>query len=408
MKVLLYGINYAPELTGTGKYTGEMANWLEEKGYDVRVITSPPYYPNWQVKYPYRSWKYKREILNKIDVIRCPLYVPRRPTTLKRLLHLVSFALTSFFPIAWSVFWRPECIICIAPTLFCVPNAKLLSKLSKASLLLHIQDYEVDAMMGLGMAKANRLSFFTRKFERWCLGAVDFVSTISNTMMLKAENKGVNKERIKFLPNWSELDKFTNIDEIQLHNYKLSLNIPDDKKVILYSGNIGEKQGLEIIVEVARNAAFEDCVFIIVGDGAGLQRLKELNEKAAMGNIYFYPLQPYDRLPQLLSIADCHLIIQRKGAADAVLPSKLTNVLAVGGNCVITAELDTELGHLCECYPGIAERVEPESATSLTKGILKVLSLSKPNEMAINYARENLDKNKILTRFFSEVNNKRF
>ncbi len=70
-----------------------------------------------------------------------------------------------------------------------------------------------------------------------------------------------------------------------------------------------------------------------------------------LDNVIFKPLQPYDLLPALLNLADCHLVVQKKGAADAVLPSKLTNILAVGGNSVITAEENTELGQLCKNNP---------------------------------------------------------
>ena len=97
MKILVYGINYSPELTGIGKYTGEMVEWMARKGHDVRVITAPPYYPQWKVNGRYSCWRYRREEGDAI-VWRCPLYVPEQPSTLKRLLHLGSFALSSFFP----------------------------------------------------------------------------------------------------------------------------------------------------------------------------------------------------------------------------------------------------------------------------------------------------------------------
>jgi len=98
MKILVYGINYSPELTGIGKYTGEMVEWMTSQGHEVRVITAPPYYPVWKVHPDYSAWKYKKE-QGKATVWRCPLYVPKQPSTLKRLLHLGSFALSSFFPL---------------------------------------------------------------------------------------------------------------------------------------------------------------------------------------------------------------------------------------------------------------------------------------------------------------------
>lgn len=85
----------------------------------------------------------------------------------------------------------------------------------------------------------------------------------------------------------------------------------------------------------------------------------------------FFPLQSYDALPALLKMGDCHLVVQKRGAADAVLPSKLTNILAVGGNAVITAEAYTELGQLCETFPGIAVCVEPESVEALVAGSVR-------------------------------------
>ena len=120
MKILVYGINYSPELTGIGKYTGEMVEWMASRGHDVRVITAPPYYPEWKVGERYSSWRYRREE-GAATVWRCPLYVPKQPSTLKRLIHLGSFALSSFFPLMAQRRWKPDRIIGVVPTLFCTP-----------------------------------------------------------------------------------------------------------------------------------------------------------------------------------------------------------------------------------------------------------------------------------------------
>ncbi|MGZ3240169.1 MAG: glycosyltransferase [Burkholderiaceae bacterium] len=64
MKILIYGINYIPELTGIGKYSGEMAEWLAAGGHEVRVVTAPPYYPDWRVASGYSAWRYRRETRN--------------------------------------------------------------------------------------------------------------------------------------------------------------------------------------------------------------------------------------------------------------------------------------------------------------------------------------------------------
>ena len=79
MKILLYGINYSPELTGIGKYSGEMATWLATQGHEVRVVTAPPYYPDWKVWQGFSAWRFYKRQEAGVTVIRCPLYVPARP-----------------------------------------------------------------------------------------------------------------------------------------------------------------------------------------------------------------------------------------------------------------------------------------------------------------------------------------
>ncbi|EGT4253165.1 colanic acid biosynthesis glycosyltransferase WcaI [Citrobacter amalonaticus] len=405
MKILVYGINYSPELTGIGKYTGEMVEWMAREGHDVRVITAPPYYPQWKVGERYSAWGYRREE-GDATVWRCPLYVPKQPSTLKRLLHLGSFALSSFFPLMAQRRWKPDRIIGVVPTLFCTPGMRLLAKLSGARTLLHIQDYEVDAMLGLGLAgkgKTGKVAQLASAFERSGLHNVDNVSTISRSMMKKAQEKGVAAEKVIFFPNWSEVARFQKVNDDAVISLRQQLGLPDDKKIILYSGNIGEKQGLENVIAAAERLREQPLIFAIIGQGGGKARLEKMARERGLQNILFFPLQPYEALPALLKMGDCHLVVQKRGAADAVLPSKLTNILAVGGNAVITAEPETELGQLCESYPGIAVCVEPESVDTLVAGITQALAMPKNNTVAREYAERTLDKENVLRQFMNDI-----
>lgn len=405
MKILVYGINYSPELTGIGKYTGEMVEWMAQQGHEVRVITAPPYYPEWQVGAKYSSWRYRREN-GDATVWRCPLYVPKQPSTLKRLIHLGSFALSSFFPLMAQRRWKPDRIIGVVPTLFCTPGMRLLAKLSGARTLLHIQDYEVDAMLGLGMAgngRSGKVAKLASAFERSGLHNVDNVSTISRSMMNKACEKGVAPEKVIFFPNWSEVSRFREVPETLVMALRQRLGLPDERKIILYSGNIGEKQGLESVIAAAEQLREQPWLFAIVGQGGGKARLEKMVAERGLDNVKFLPLQSYEDLPALLAIGDCHLVIQKRGAADAVLPSKLTNILAVGGNAVITAEPQTELGQLCLDNPGIAVCVTPESVPSLVDGIELALTMPKRNTVARAWAERSLDKEHVLNQFIADI-----
>ncbi|KQB51548.1 colanic acid biosynthesis glycosyltransferase WcaI [Pseudomonas endophytica] len=402
MKILLYGINYSPELTGIGKYSGEMAAWFAAQGHEVRVITAPPYYPDWKVWQGYSTWRFNKRQEAGVTVIRCPLYVPPRPTALKRLLHLASFSLSSAFAVMAQLGWKPDRVILVVPTLFCAPQALALAKLTGATSVLHVQDYEVDALFGLSIAKGEKLKRWAFAVERALLRSFDRVSTISSGMLRRAEAKGVAKDQLRFFPNWSETARFQNVPRNPELLRRLGVN--PDKRVLLYSGNIGEKQGLECVIEAAQRLGDRsDLVFLVVGEGAGKARLQELSQQRNLSNVVFAPLQPYEDLPALLASADCHLVIQKRGAADAVLPSKLTNILAVGGNALITADPDTSLGALCTEYPGIAALIEPESVDALIDGIETVLAMPLPNPIATGYACEFLDKDQILTRFLAEI-----
>ena len=86
MKILLYGI---------GKYTGEMAAWLAAAGHEVRVVTAPPYYPDWKVWPDYHASRYTHKVWKGVNVWRAPLWVPAKPSGLTRLLHLANFAVSS-------------------------------------------------------------------------------------------------------------------------------------------------------------------------------------------------------------------------------------------------------------------------------------------------------------------------
>lgn len=401
MKVLIYGINFTPELTGVGKYSGEMAEWLDVQGHEIRVITAPPYYPEWSIGEKYINF-YSCSTSKKTTVVRCPLYVPSTPTAFKRLLHLASFSISSFLPVIGSAFWKPDIVIQVVPTLFCSVQTLILSKLVGAKSIVHVQDYEVDAMFDLSIAKKGLFKKIAYWLEKKILNSFQVVSTISKGMINRASQKGIEDKKLLLFPNWAEVGRFENQNKDT--KFLSDLGINPEKKIVLYSGNMGEKQGLESVVYAADlMSSKNDIQFIMVGEGLVKANIEKLASELNLQNISFFPLLPYKLLPILLASADCHLVIQKKGAADAVLPSKLTNILAVGGNAVITASPSTTLGILCGDFPEIAVLVEPESVESLIAGIDRALSMPTPNQIAQKYAKDFLDKDMILSRFVKEI-----
>ena len=416
MRILLNGINYTPELTGIGKYTGELAEWLVANGHEVKVITAPPYYPDWKVLPPYSSWKYSKEIIAGVQVWRCPLWVPKKPSGLKRLLHLFSFAISSAPVMFAQVFWKPDVVLVVEPPLFCAPIAWMTAKLSGAQSWLHIQDFELDAAFDLGLLKGELTKQLALKAESSLLNQFNVVSTISHKMLERLATKGINPNKSILFPNWVDLAPFQ-VDESALRSkpkdFRAQLKISPDAVVAMYSGNMGNKQGLEILGEVARicqrteaenkispnNSKIE---FVFCGAGAAKDEL--VRSCADLQNVKFLDLQPLEDLPVLLRAADIHLLPQRAEVEDLVMPSKLTGMLASARAVVASSRVNTELAKVVtEC--GLL--VEPGDSHAFALAIQSLAAnegmRSKLGAAGKIYAEKHLDKEMILRAFESRL-----
>lgn len=346
MKILLYGINYHPELTGIGKYSGELCDWLSAQGHEVKVVTAPPYYPAWKVGSGYSSFFYKFKSLNGVNIYRCPLWVPRLQSGRNRILHLLSFMFSSApITMSLSLLWRPDCIITVEPPLFCALPAIIASRLGGSMAWLHVQDLEIDAAVRVGLLKHSRILDMVFSFERWLLGKFDRVSSISNRMIDSLTAKGVSTSKLVLFPNWVDTSVLRPIKKP--NKMRSELGIDENILVALYSGNMGKKQGLDLVIEVARSLANNTRIlFVLCGDGA-IRKDLVLSSKG-MDNVMMLPLQPVDQLNDLLNMADIHMLPQQADMDDLVMPSKLLGMLATGRPVVCCSEKTTELAGIVE------------------------------------------------------------
>lgn len=403
MKICIYSLNYSPELTGIGKYSGEMATWLAAAGHEVRVVTAPPYYPDWKVGEGFSAWQYALAVRDNVLVWRAPLWVPPKPGGLKRLLHLASFAVSSFPLIVRQCFWRPDVVWAVAPALACVPGALIAARLGGAKAWLHVQDYEVDAAFSLGMLKGERLRRAALAVERWLFRRFDRFSTISGRMMDLALNKGVARENAVMFPNWVDVSAIRE-GAGRAADFRSELGLGPDEIVALYSGNMGEKQGLDILAEAARRLEADGggVRFVFCGGGSGRADLEA--RCAGLSNVRFLDLQPIEKLGQLLGSADIHLLPQRADAADLVMPSKLTGMLASGRAVIATAHVGTEVATVVgEC--GLV--VPPEDPDAFVAAIRRLAGDAELRrelgERGRGYAEANIEMGAILRRFEQQL-----
>ncbi|HVO33309.1 MAG TPA: WcaI family glycosyltransferase [Elusimicrobiota bacterium] len=398
MNILILGINYAPELTGIGKYTGEMAEWLAANGHRVSVVTAPPYYPQWRVAPGYRAWTYRTEIRNGVRVLRCPLWVPRRVTAARRLIHLLSFSISSSLPaILLAARTRPDVMMTIQPPLFSALPGWLAAKSARAKAWLHVQDDELKAAFELGLFRGRWVHGMLKGIERFLLRRFDVVSSISEDMLRQLERKSIVRNRQFLFPNWVDTDGIFPLSGT--NRLRAEWGIPESEIVALYAGSMGQKQGLEILAQAAKLLSPQWKVRI-VACGEGSTRELLIRQSAGIPNLQFIPLQPAERLNELLNMADIHLLIQRDQGLEAFMPSKLGGMLASGKPVVATTLPLSQTGSIVqEC--GIV--VPPGNAAALADAITQLAGdparRTRLGDSARRYATAHLKKESILSKF---------
>jgi colanic acid biosynthesis glycosyl transferase WcaI len=408
-KILLIGYNFSPEPTGIGKYSGEMMGWLAKEGHACSVLTTYPYYPYWKVQEPYTNSRFsyttEKQALNSetsLQVYRVPMYIPENPSGLKRIIQDFTFTLTAFFKLL-GLFTRDkfDCVIVVVPSFQFGLLGVLCKKVWGARFVYHIQDMQIEAARDLQMIRSERVISALFAVEKFIFKQADFITTISVGMVNKVREKA-NKPVLLF-PNWTDVDAF--YPSLHRGVIKQSFGFEPTDQVVLYSGAIGEKQGLEVILQVATEFAEQPQVkFLICGSGPYKQKLEEMASKLGLKNVIFFPLQPTERFNDFLNLADVHLVIQKANASDLVMPSKLTTILSVGGVALITANPGAGLYELVHSNKmGIL--VEAESQHALSLGLSQALRQDNA-EIAANaraYAEQHLSVKSVMRAFAARV-----
>lgn len=371
-KILIHGMNYAPELLGVGRYTGQLAEYLGAQGETVEVVTSVPHYPGWVIRQPYRSGRYYRELSDGITVIRCPLVLHPSGHGFWRLVAPLTFAITAAPVVVWRILrTRPNLVICVEPTLLSAPLAVLAAKIVGAGCLLYVQDLEIDAAFSIGHLRSQMLMRIAKWYERFVLRRFDSIITISQRMSHALFAKGVSPARLTVIRNWVDTSQIVRVDGPNY--FRKSLQIKEDDFVALYAGQIGPKQALHFVLDAASACLDRSNIhFVIAGEGPSKDGL--MNNYGHLPNVHFLPTQPENKLCDLLNLASLHILPQDRNAADLVLPSKLGGVLASGRPLLITADPETELHDLLD---GVAIFVAPGDVDALAKAI-KMANIERP------------------------------
>jgi colanic acid biosynthesis glycosyl transferase WcaI len=308
-----------------------------------------------------------------------------------------TFFLSSTAAVKYLAFTmaKHDYTIAVAPSFFVGFPALTYRLFRRNKILYHIQDLQIEAAEKLGMIKSPLMLSTLYRLEKYILKKVDAVSSISEAMVTKVKHK--THRQVHLLPNWSDTDFFRPLEDRK--SLKRDFGFDPEKKLVLYSGAVGKKQGLEMILDAAESFVEKNIQFVICGTGPYSDVLKMEAESRGIENLSFLPLQPLDKFNAFLNMADVHLVIQKSGASDLLLPSKLTNILSVGGLSLITASPGTSLFELNENY-NLAIVVNPEDQEAFEKGLQKALTADddkvEKRSNARRYAESYLNKDSIM------------
>ncbi len=349
MRIIIWGINFAPELTGIAPFNTGLCDFLRERGHEVEMVTTFAYYPFWR-KLPGDVHRFFRtDDFDGLPVHRCWHYVPRRVTTLRRIWHELSFGLTSFYRVLRLR--RADVYLVISPPLILGPLAALAAKLKRRPFVFHVQDLQPDAAVGLGMVKPGRFTQLLYGAEAFAYRHAAAVSGISRGMIAAFTRKGVPETKRWLFPNWirwygqnSGLRRNEGERTRRAAAFRTKFQIPADVFVASYSGNLGKKQGLETLLDAAELLPSEAKILILIGgDGVMRQMLAQRLARTTQTRVRLMPLLLETDYHGSLAASDISVILQAPGTGQYFFPSKLLSVLSVGTPVIAAADGDSEL-----------------------------------------------------------------
>ncbi|MDZ7965323.1 MAG: glycosyltransferase family 4 protein [Nostoc sp. DedSLP03] len=399
MHILIYSYNYHPEPIGIAPLMTELAEGLVKRGHKVRVITGMPNYPQREVYDGYQNKWYLTEQKNGVTIARSYVRIKSKPNLVDRLLLELSFVFTSL-PQALKG-GRPDVIILTVPPLLGTLPATILGWLYNCPVVLNVQDILPEAAVRIGLLKNKWMIRTLAALEKFAYRTAHTISVIADGFRENLVNKGVPVNKIVCIPNWVNVNFIRPLPKQS--NSWISNHQLDGKFVVLYSGNIALTQGLETVIEAAVCLRhIKDIVFVIVGESRALQRLQEYCLSNGADNVLLLPLQPREKLPEMLAASDVGLIVQKHNVISFNMPSKIPLLLASGRPIVGSVPATGTAAKAIELSGG-GIVVEPESPQAMAAAVHDLYAnpaiVTKLGNTGRQFAEENYSLEQALDRY---------
>ncbi|MBM4274915.1 MAG: glycosyltransferase family 4 protein [Deltaproteobacteria bacterium] len=373
MKILLISAFFPPEVGSAAHLFYELGQALRHRGHEITVLTGLPRYHvigDKQRQYPFIHEEY-----HGLQVLRVfNLDVPWAQPLLRGLDQLV-FAF--FAGVAGFSLPRFDAAVVYSPPLPLALAAWALGRWRRRPVVVNIQDLFPQSAIDLGVLRNPHLIRVFRRMESFLYRRADLITAHSEGNRRYIVNAGADANRVRVIPNWIDTEA---IKPMGRHNgLRAGLGL-GEKFIVSFAGIMGFSQDLEIVLESAELLKNQrDIAFLMVGDGVEKPKLEKLARDHHLDNVYFLPMQPKDKYPEVLAASDVCLATLRREVRTPVVPSKILSIMAAGRPVLASLPLDGDAPQLiaaAQCGISIA----PGDPQAMAQAILQFYRDREPGE----------------------------
>jgi len=363
--------HFSPDLAPTGVVMTRIVTELAARGHELHVVTSLPWYRNHAIEPGWGGRLWRTEKTEWGSIIRVHPFPGKSKSNLLR--RAIGFLAFSYAVGIRSVHadgfpFKVDGVLAMSPPLTLGLTGWFTKIIRRAPLVFNIQDVFPDAAIQTGAISNKNIIAAAKWLERVSYQRSDAVVLLSQDLRTNIANKidAKHHHRLHVIPNFVDTVAITPQDRMTAYRNELGIG---DQLVVMYAGNVGFSQSLNLVVEAA--AKFPEIAFVINGDGAARKKLQE--DCAQLANVHFGDYQPIERLSEVLATGDIHLVPLRTGLASVSVPSKSYSILAAGRPMLAAIDPNTEIPNMLQ-QSGAGVAVNPDNGPAFIEALGRLIS----------------------------------
>lgn len=369
MDLLVICPHYAPDVAPTGEVMTSIVTELAARGHRLHVVTALPWYLHHRID---EGWEHR---LVQTEATEWGWISRLHPfPTDKSNIPARALAFGGFTGVATAVAararFRPDAVLAMSPPLIIGFAGWLAARRYGVPFVFNIQDVFPDVAVEVGAITNPKVIAAARSVERFLYLRSDAVTVLSEDLRrnLAAKIAGRRPDRIRVIPNFVDTERIRPGDRDNAYRRELGLG---DRTVVMYAGNLGYSQSVDLLVDAARHYADRDDVAFVV-NGSGSAKAPLVAAAEGLDNLTFVGLQPKERLAEVLAAGDVHTVLLKRGLAASSVPSKMYSILAAGRPCLASVDPGTEVDRtLADAGAGLA--VPPEDPEAFRAALGQLL-----------------------------------